>query len=484
MLGRDARTLAAWLLEQGLQSGDVVSVQLPNRYETVVVAVAAGVVGAVVNPLLPSYRAHELVHVFSTAQPRVLFTPDRYRDFDHIELTTEVMRASGCEPLHVVVGAAPRGSIALDDVLHADPPAGLPAKPPGSDAVSEVIFTSGTEATPKAVMHTEDTANFSVRTAFDDLGMGSSDVVWMPSPLGHSTGFNYGMRMAVFHGLPLVLQDRWEPNTAIDLIRTEGCSYTLSATTFLQDLVDEASSRGVRLPSMRLFGCGGSPVPARLVEDAEGVGIRVLRLYGSTEVLVATWNRPDSTIVQRAHTDGVAMTNVEVGVRDEDGLPCAPGEPGEIFTRGPDTCVGFFDDEARTAATFDAGGWVRSGDLATIDADGYLTVVGRKKEIIIRGGINITPREIEDLLVRFPEVRQAAVVGLADQRLGERVCACVTLHQESSLDLNTVRERLRDAGLAPFKVPEDLRVVETIPMTASGKIQKHVLLQQIEKANA
>jgi non-ribosomal peptide synthetase component E (peptide arylation enzyme) len=201
-------------------------------------------------------------------------------------------------------------------------------------------------------------------------------------------------------------------------------------------------------------------------------------------VLVATWNRPDSPIDKRSNTDGIAMSAVEVEVRDEHGLPCAPGEAGEIFTRGPDTCVGFFGDESRTAATFDADGWVRSGDLATIDADGYLTVVGRKKEIIIRGGINITPREIEELLVRFPEVRQAAVVGLADQRLGERVCACVTLHDGSRLDLDTVRDRLRDAGLAPFKIPEQLRVVDTIPMTASGKIQKHVLLREIEAADA
>ena len=177
------------------------------------------------------------------------------------------------------------------------------------------------------------------------------------------------------------------------------------------------------------------------------------------------------------------MAGVEVEVRDGEGLPCAAGEPGEIFTRGANTCVGFFDDPERTTATFHDG-WVRSGDLATIDADGYLTVVGRKKEIIIRGGINITPREIEDLLTRFPEVQQAAVVGIADRRLGERVCACVRLHEGATLDLEAVRDRLRAAGLAPYKVPEQLRIVDAIPMTASGKIQKHVLLRQIEGADA
>src|SRR5262249_32789447 len=145
-----------------------------------------------------------------------------------------------------------------------------------------------------------------------------------------------------YHGLPLVLQDRWQPDVAVDLIAAEGCSYTLSATTFLQDLVNEAARRNAAIPSMRLFGCGGSPGPAQLVEDAGRVGVRVLRLYGSTEVLVATWNRPESPIGKRSGTDGIAMTGVEVEVRDEHGLPCAPGESGEIFTRGPDTSVGFF----------------------------------------------------------------------------------------------------------------------------------------------
>src|SRR4029078_4685059 len=149
---------------------------------------------------------------------------------------------------------------------------------------------------------------------------------------------------------------------------------------------------------------------------------------------------------------------------------------GEIFTRGANTCVGFFDDPERTAATF-RDGWSRSGDVATPDADGYLTVVGRRKEIIIRGGINITPREIEDLLTRFPEVRQAAVVGVEDQRLGERVCACVTLHDGEHLELDTVRERLRSVGLAPYKVPEQLRVGAAIPIAASRTIQKHVLIR-------
>jgi non-ribosomal peptide synthetase component E (peptide arylation enzyme) len=152
---------------------------------------------------------------------------------------------------------------------------------------------------------------------------------------------------------------------------------------------------------------------------------------------------------------------------------------GELLTRGPNTCVGFFADPARTAATFDPEGWVRSGDLVTIDGDGYLTVVGRKKEIIIRGGMNIAPREIEDLLVAFPEVQRAAVIGLPDERLGERMCACVVLEPGAPLDLATVVERLEAGGLAKFKLPQRLEVLDALPTTASGKVQKHEIVSAL-----
>jgi non-ribosomal peptide synthetase component E (peptide arylation enzyme) len=224
-------------------------------------------------------------------------------------------------------------------------------------------------------------------------------------------------------------------------------------------------------------------VPASLVDRAEAVGIRVLRLYGSTEVLCATWNRRDSPLEKRRHTDGFALQDTDIEVRDEDGrtLTPTPAEPvtGELHIRGPNTSVGFFADPERTSATYLTGGWVKSGDLVRLDADGYLTVVGRKKEIVIRGGINIAPREIEDLISDLPEVRQVAVVGVPDDRLGERCCACVVLHASQHLDLPLLVDRLRAVGLATYKLPERLEILTALPTTASGKVQKHVILQQL-----
>lgn len=476
-LHADSCRAAAGLAALGVGRGEVVSVQLPNRYETVVAAVAALSLGAVVNPLLPNYRARELGHVFATARPAVVLTPGRYRDADHRQLVAQVAGATGVRPRHVVVGDEPgAAAVSWHDLLGGASAARSLGSGP-ADAVSEIIFTSGTEATPKAILHTEQTAGFSVRVARDDLGVEPADVVWMPSPVGHSTGFNYGLRFALHHGLTLVLQDRWDAERAVELVDRYGCSYTLAATTFLQDLVGAARSHERRLDSLRFFGCGGAPVPPPLVDAAGEAGIDVLRLYGSTEVLVATWNRRDSPAAKRRDTDGRAMSHVEIEVRRDDGSVATAGEPGEGFVRGPNTCVGFFADPERTAATFSPDGWVRSGDMLAADGDGYVSVVGRKKEILIRGGINIAPREIEELLVAFGEVERAAVVGLPDERLGERMCACVVLAPGATLGFDDMVRRLTEAGLARYKLPERLEALDALPMTASGKVQKHEIVR-------
>jgi acyl-coenzyme A synthetase/AMP-(fatty) acid ligase len=484
-LGHDAAQLAAVLQGAGVAAGDVISVQLPNIYETVVAAVAASSIGAVINPLLPNYRAHELEHVFRTAAPRVIFTPDVYRGFDHRIMVEDVARTTGVRPFHIVVrlddshgGSA--GDLELKAALDDRRSDSAPLLP-GTDAtaVSELIFTSGTEATPKAIMHTEETANFAVRATFADLGISAGHVVWMPSPVGHSTGFNYGIRAALFHGVPLVLQDRWDAADAVALVSSQQCNYTLAATTFLEDLVSECERTGVRLPSLTHFGCGGAPVPAALVARAQAAGICVLRLYGSTEVLCATWNRPSSAFEKRSTTDGFALRHTDIEVRDDDGNTLEVPAQGELHIRGPNTSVGFANDPERTAASYLADGWVRSGDVAQLDAEGYVTIVGRKKEIIIRGGVNIAPREIEDMLSEFAEIRQVAVLGIPDERLGERSCACLVLVPGAVLSFEAMIERLRAAGLATYKLPERMFVVDALPVTPSGKVQKHLLGRDI-----
>ena len=476
-LWRDARAVAAFLRDRGVQAGDVVSVQLPSRYLTVAVDLGVLIAGAVLNPLLPNYRAHELRHVLAVARTKVLVTLITYRDFDHLGMARGL--ADELPELATLItvgdGDAP-GATRLEDIVRDVEPWD---DPPARDAtaLSELIFTSGTEAAPKAIMHTEETTNVSVRVTLDAMHIGADDVIWMPSPVGHSTGLNFGVRLALYAGLTLVLQDRWDASRAAELIERERCSYTLAATTFLNDLVREVNEHPRDVTSMTRFGCGGAPVPPELVNAASEVGITVLRIYGSTEGLVITWNRNESPREKRTHTDGVALPLVEVEIRDDDDHVLPAGEPGEIHVRGPEVCIGFFDDPERMAKTFTADAWLRSGDLGVLDDDGYLTIVGRKKEIIIRGGMNIAPREIEDLLCEMPGVRAAACIGLPDERLGELVCACLVT--DHLVELDDVVAFLRSRELATYKLPQALRIVDAIPMTASGKLRKTALREQI-----
>lgn len=475
-LDRDVDRVAAFLCQVGVAPGDVVAVQLPNWYETVVVGLAVLRVGAVLNPMITIYRRRELAHMLAVGNTRVIFLPEVYRGFDHATMAAELaVDLPGLLPITIADPAVDPDW--FDVWLQTLPePAALPVT--RADAVSQLLFSSGTEAVPKAIMHTEQTAGFGVRSAARSLGLGPRDVVWMPSPIGHSTGANFGVRMALTHGLPLVLQDRWNAAAAADLVSAEGCTYTLAATTFLTDLVRHCSREGLRLPTLRLFGSGGAPVPAELVVAARTCGIEVMRLYGSTEVLVATWNRPSSPEAKLRETDGVPVDAVEVEVRDNDGLAVI-GRPGEIVVRGPACSVGFLDDPGRTAATFDPEGWVHSGDLGVLDDSGYLRVVGRMKEIIIRGGMNIAPREVEELILRLPGVVGAVVVGVPDERLGEIGCACVVLAPDTTLTLRGLVDALRATGLAAYKLPEQLAIVSELPSTPSGKVQKHRLIDAI-----
>lgn len=469
-LDADANRLANFLLGAGLNPGGVVSVQMPNWYETVVIDLGTMRAGGVMNPLLPNYRGKELRHMLEVGNVGVFFCPASYRRFDHAALGAELREALP-DLDHVVAVEDPANDPdAFREWLEPHPSEPPPIEPE-AEAVSELIFTSGTEAQPKAIMHTEQTTNFSARAVGSSLGVGAGDVVWMPSPIGHSTGFNYGVRVALYHGLPLVLQDQWSAADGAHLIETRGCSYTIAATTFVSDICEHAGANSCDLSSMRLFGSGGSPIPPEVVTAASALGMNVLRLYGSTEVLMATTNRPGDPPEKLLETDGRALDHVEIAVHDDDGNALV-GEAGEILVRGPNTCVGFFADPERTAATFRADGWVRSGDLGVLDADGFLRIVGRKKEIIIRGGLNIAPREIEEVILLHPAVAEAAVVGLPHPRLGEMTCAAVVLREGEELDLDGLGAFLKGEGMATFKLPQRLEVMSALPKTLTGKVQK------------
>jgi acyl-CoA synthetase (AMP-forming)/AMP-acid ligase II len=472
-LAADAARVAAFLGDSGVEPGEVVALQLPNWYSSIAIALGCLQAGAVVNPMLPIYRSHEIRHMLHVGRAKVIFTPSRYRGFDYEEMIESMRGDLPRLTRHVVVGPDSDVCERLFGRYHQ-----VPQSRRGAGEICELMFTSGTEAEPKAIMHSERTLNASARATTEALGITASDVVWMPAPIGHATGFNHGMRLAVYHGLKLVLQDIWDPFEGARLVSAEHCTHTLLATTFLRDLIGARRAGADDVSSLRLFGCGGAPVTPGLVREAEEVGIGCLRLYGATEVLVATWNRPASPLTKRLHTEGPPLDGVELAVRDDGGRPLV-GEPGELFVRSPSGCLGFFHDPVRTSMTFGDDGFIRSGDLGVLDEEGFFTIAGRKKEIIIRGGLNIAPREIEDLLADVQGVRQVAVVGLPDDRLGEITCACVVLEPNANLSLEAAVEHLKAAGLATFKLPQRLEIVDMLPTTATGKIRKQVLVARL-----
>jgi acyl-CoA synthetase (AMP-forming)/AMP-acid ligase II len=472
---------AQLLLSLDARPGEVISVQLPNWLEGVIIGLAVLRIGAVLNPLLPSYGSHELLRMMDVGHVRVLVTPDEYRGVNHAQVGRTLLEAAESFEHHLVIpNPAIHGDGTWFDELSRYSAASPDVELHAQD-VNLLVFTSGTEATPKAVLHSEETLNCDVREGRKWLAMSDQEVVWMPAPIGHMTGIGRGVRMALFHGYTLVLQDRWDPLKAAQLIEQYRCSFTTAAATFLRDLVYLESVRSCDLSSMHLFASGGAPVPAELVTAAEQLGVMVLRQYGSTELKVVSAIRPTSPVNQRVSTDGEVLPHVELEVRNSAGCSIV-GTPGEIFARGPASCLGFYGDEERTAATISTDGWIRSGDVGVLDQDGFLAIVGRTKEIIIRGGINIAPRELEDLIIEHPSVRQVAVVGVPDVRLGERTCACVVVKPGSRLNLDDLVDHLSTAGLAKFKLPQQLLIVDSFPMTQSGKVRKAELVELLVKS--
>jgi len=254
------------------------------------------------------------------------------------------------------------------------------------------------------------------------------------------------------------------------------------ATFFLTSLLDHPDCSEAHLRLMSRIGLGGSPVPAAVTDRMTALGISAVRSYGSTEHPSTTGSRHEDPMDKRCYTDGRPLTGVEIKTVDDDGVSTDTEVAGEILSRGPDCCIGY-TDPALTAATFDAQGWYSTGDIGVIDADGFLSIVDRKKDIIIRGGENISALEIEELLLRIPNVAEAAVVAAPDHRLGEHACAFLrVMPGAAEPDLSTVKAHLERAGLARQKWPEELHVVTELPRTASGKVQKYVLRETLRSA--
>ncbi|MFV8783134.1 AMP-binding protein [Microbulbifer sp. SA54] len=482
-IAEEARRLVTGLKKLGLQQGDVVSFQLPNWREAVVVDIAASALGLIVNPVIPIYRGHELRYILKDARTKLIYIPERIRSLEFPGMIA-ALRAELPELEHVVTVRAQEsheGTLRYEDLVQNTPVdlAELPRVDPNS--VKTILYTSGTTGNPKAVLHSHNTLSRVVQNSVDFWRLDASDIMLMPSPVTHITGYGSGMVLPFISPVKSALMARWDADAAVDFISRLGATASVGATPFLVELLEAAKRHKTRLPSMRLFACGGASVPPQLIRQCQRdlERCRAFRVYGSTETPIVTLGFiGEGELELAASTDG-KIYGYDVKIVDDAGNEVPPGAAGEIAARGAGMMLGYGNAEQDRAA-HDSEGYFLTGDIGVRTEDDAILITDRKKDIIIRGGENLSAKEIEDVLHGHPEIQEAAVVSMPHERLGEGVCAFIIPVSEShALDHEKVARFADKAGLARQKIPEHVEFVTSLPRTASGKVRKDILRKEV-----
>ncbi|MEO3988473.1 medium-chain fatty-acid--CoA ligase [Pseudocitrobacter cyperus] len=480
-LDRAAGSLASWLLQNGVQPGDRVAFQLPGWCEFTLIYIACLKIGAVCVPLLPAWREAELVWVLNKCQAKIFFAPTLFKQTRPVELILPLQNQ--LPHLRQIVGvdklAPATTSLALSQILAEHAPLASTANVHG-DELAAVLFTSGTEGMPKGVMLTHNNILASERAYCARLNLSWQDVFLMPAPLGHATGFLHGVTAPFLIGARSVLLDVFTPTACLALLEQQHCTCMPGATPFVYDLLCALEKQPADLSSLRFFLCGGTTIPKTVAHGCQQRGIRLLSVYGSTESSPHALVNLDDSISRMMNTDGYAAEGVEIKVVDNARNTLPPGEEGEEASRGPNVFMGYLDEPELTAKALDDEGWYYSGDLCRMDEAGYIKITGRRKDIIVRGGENISSREVEDILLQHPKIHDACVVAMPDERLGERSCAYVVLKPAfDTLLLDEIVTFFSRKRVAKYKYPEHVVIVDALPRTASGKVQKFQLRQDI-----
>ncbi|EFT1904593.1 medium-chain fatty-acid--CoA ligase [Escherichia coli] len=480
-LDHAASCLANWMLAKGIESGDRIAFQLPGWCEFTVIYLACLKIGAVSVPLLPSWREAELVWVLNKCQAKMFFAPTLFKQTRPVDLILPLQNQ--LPQLQQIVGvdklAPATSSISLSQIIADNTPLTTAITTHG-DELAAVLFTSGTEGLPKGVMLTHNNILASERAYCARLNLTWQDVFMMPAPLGHATGFLHGVTAPFLIGARSVLLDIFTPDACLALLEQQRCTCMLGATPFVYDLLNVLEKQPADLSALRFFLCGGTTIPKKVARECQQLGIKLLSVYGSTESSPHAVVNLDDPLSRFMHTDGYAAAGVEIKVVDDARKTLPPGCEGEEASRGPNVFMGYFDEPELTARALDEEGWYYSGDLCRMDEAGYIKITGRKKDIIVRGGENISSREVEDILLQHPKIHDACVVAMPDERLGERSCAYVVLKApHHSLSLEEVVAFFSRKRVAKYKYPEHIVVIEKLPRTASGKIQKFLLRKDI-----
>jgi len=476
--------LAHAMQKAGLQAGETLSFQLPNIPEAVVVAIAASICGLVINPIVPIYRGRELNFILRDAKTRIAFIPGVYRNVDYPSIIAELQADLPDLEQVICVGQSPSlptGFHDFADFIATGDPTDATMAEVNPDDTKVLLYTSGTTGNPKAVRHSHNTLGAAMDNGVNGWHLTADDLMLMPSPVTHITGYVNGIELPFFTDTKSLLMEAWIVDKAIELIESKGATVCVSATPFLQELTHVCQKAGKTLPGFRLFACGGASVPPALIYDAMETlaDCIAVRVYGSTETPLVTVGFPEAeNRTLAAETDG-RIHNYEVIIVDDDGQTLGLNTEGEILARGPAMMLGYADAD-QNAAAFNEDGFFKTGDVGKVLESGAVVITDRKKDIIIRGGENLSAREIEEALLQHPHIAEAAAVSAPHSRLGEGVAVFLVVRDDFEPTVENMSQHMGSLDVAKQKWPQYVKAIDALPKTASGKVQKEILRRELK----
>ena len=469
----DADRFAAALTRRGFKRGDRLAVSLPNWYETVVIFFAAAKIGATLVPFNPKYKSHEVNHILRNSEPRAAIVSEEF------ERNIGIKEALFTVPEIITVRFNWGGLTSYQDLMREEPTETVESEIDVNNDIFCILYTSGTTGVPKGVMIPHRSVVQSANVMGKELFWSENDVLILPSPLFHIFGMAVNLFCAVFAGTRIVLLEKFTPQEILHLIEQEKITILNGVPTMFIKLLEANDFASYDLSSLRTGVVGASPIPASKVQEIrDRLGINLCQSFGITETVSVTLTPYSDNEKNITETLGKPLPGVELSIVDDNRQALPAGEKGEIAIKSFGTMKGYYKLPEQTAAVIDHEGWYYTGDLGTLDDQGYLKFIGRKKELIIRGGFNIYPQEIEAVLAKNPKVVDSAVIGIPDETLGEIVCAVVQLKSGELSSEEEIKAYLKEQ-IAIYKAPGKVIFTDKFPVTASGKIMKLKLREEI-----
>lgn len=475
-----AQRMASHFVALGLTADDVIAIQLPNWNEFAVAVNAAMLAGVPFCQFHSDFRSREVEFILRFTEATAIIIPNEFKRFDYAAMIRELgPKLPKLKHVSIVGDQVPADCFDVRRFLATTEPTGvtetvLRQRRPHGNALARTAFTSGTTGDPKAVLHLHNTTNCAIRFLNRGQRISDKSVFLVFLPVGLNWGL-FNMLQAIFAGCTMVLQDVFNAEEALALVQRERITHFCCAPAHLISLLNVPNFDKYDLHSLEVIMTGGASFPVEVIREVQArMPGHLLEMYGMLECGTQAHTTLSEDPEQVSGLVGRTVPEMKLKVVGDDDRECPPGTVGEILTYGPSVTIGYYNNPDANRRSFTADGWFRSGDLGVFDANGYLRIAGRKKEMIIRGGANIYPREIEEVLYQHPKVMDAAVVGVPDPRLGERVCACIVPKTGQTITFDEMIAFLRPK-IATYKLPEYLQIMSDLPRTPTGKIQKSPL---------